>query len=483
MAYSSKKIRITVLFSLLTMSTLLVVPTTTYADTQTSTTSSSSSTPLAMNIYASSINLANYKTYEVIGSGTSGDTINVTISDNHGNRVRRTTEVGSHGVWIIRNLDVSQLSDGKIQIAATQISTQMTVTNKTFSTTKNTTVPVAPTVSKKQETIKKSNSTEYTVSGTGTPGCLVHITLTDSNGHTVKGETAVTSNGTWTDPGIDADPLSRGHVYIDAFQTNKYKNSGPKSAAVKTTKAIEAKKGLANLPLHFMSNGKTSTNHTSGKAGSSTITPDGSEYLPSSYTGIFILNNRNAVFSIDGYGIVGHVGAGILLSDGGVWYESFDTTQDSWRDVWGGAPGKWDLASSYTEYGGGIYFSSVYKFRKWLETGTTGYDLNNIVFIKRSSSESSAMSSQFLSWWNNTPQYCLPFFWPYKWDCETMTNNIVSKGNINPWYFKNVNPNWEQDNLVDIALYGYDWQYDAWREDPSRYSFTMWNPANNDLWW
>lgn len=479
MTVNAKKIK-NVLLYVGAVSTFLAVPVTTYADAQVPTTPAISSSSSTMKVYDPPIDLANSKAYEIMGTGTSGNSIKVTMSDQSGNHIEGSSIVDSSGFWRTMNMDTSNLSDGPINVLITQTTADGSMTSQTFSTTKNTTIPVAPTVSRKRHTINKLNSNEYEVSGTGTPGCIVHITLTDSKGGTVKGQAAVGQDGTWSDTALYATTLNSGPVLLEAYQTNEYGNAGPKSTEFRVRKTTVAQPGIEKIPLHYATSGNTSSKYLKSASNSTTITSNGSISFPSGWSGIFILNAPKDALT------AGHMAAGVLLPNGLVYYESFDDAGSIVFPFF--QPGKWDPADYALTMDHDRYlFPNLQDFREWLvdtsvfNEPTSPYDQSNITFIARSSTQTYDMETKENWWRNNTPQYNLGGYW----DCQSLTDNIMQVGSVNLSYFSAPVPNTEQYYLNQIAEYGYTTNGFGGLKttDPQGYDFYMWNPYNNTLWW
>ncbi|MFB5189068.1 hypothetical protein [Alicyclobacillus fastidiosus] len=403
-----------------------------YASTSDSNTSVSSPQLIAM-----PINSTDVTSYLVGGTGTVGDSVNVTLSDQSGHTLTLKSVVDQTGVWQIQNANVSSLADGNVEISATQTDSQGNTSAPTTNTVvKNLTAPVAPQVSSSEQTISSSNETSYTVSGTGTPRCYINISLTDAAGHQVTGIAVVKADGTWSRT-IDVKPLSSGNVKITATQQNQYMNNSPASAPVNVSKTATAT-GTSQSVSPLLTVGQYPT------------------------TGIFCLSKPNAA------GEQGHEAAAIYYN-GKVYYSSFDHSGSPID-----SPGKFDPAGDTTWAPDGYTFSNLTYFRNWLLGDNTGYNLNNIVFIGLSSAHTEAAYNEYEYLRANIPTYELDVY-----DCITEVNQLLTSATVDTSYFKDDSPVGEHEYMMGVAETGEG--ESPYSVDPQAADFGIWNPDTNEI--
>ncbi len=298
-----------------------------------------------------------------------------------------------------------------------------------------TSIPTAPVINQPGD-ITSNNVANYSISGTGTPGDLVKITLTDSQGTEAFGLATVNSNSEWsTTVDLQSQKLSSGEVNITATQSDMNGYDSPVSESLSVVNSY-----VAHL-----------------RAQPSIII--GGEV----HTGVYVLNNRSAVNHL------GHVATAIVTSNGEVNYCSFDTNSQQLVPI--NAIGFFDTLPTSYRYKDDFTFSSVTNFRKWLNTKSTGYSLSDIVFFKATSTEAQNALNLAKSKEVNPPRY-----YTTGSDCQTIMDNILGKAGFDVSYFSSPIPNHEVDSMEYLVEYdggGID-QY-----DPQWESMEMWNPSND----
>lgn len=267
---------------------------------------------------------------------------------------------------------------------------------------------LAPVVSSNANNITQQNYSQYTVSGTGTAGDFVKVTLTDSSGHQAFGTAIVASDSSWSAPvNLQTQHLLTGNIVITATQTDSNGQDSPVSSSVTVTNS------------HF-----------------GTVTPS---VLPGGggvETGVYVLNNRNAV-DVSGAGL-GHLATAVALSNGELYYCSFDSTGGPY------APGRFDQAPSTYAQNNWI-FPSLSSFDAWLNSGTSGYSPSNLAFFATNSTEAQNAYNEVATLRANVPYYSLGTY-----DCQTVTDQVLSSAGFNVSYFTDVIPNSEMDNIEYI---------------------------------
>ena len=170
---------------------------------------------LAMNAPPHPIIVSNVTTIVVSGSGQSGCTIEVTITDAGAlHSVSGSATVASSS-WTSSVIDASPLLDGTITYTARardpagNYSTPVTVTYSTPTTYKDTVLP-AISILAYTNPINISNVSSASISGTGENGRPVTLTVADEHLHSVTRSGVTVSGGTWVFNGLDLTGLNDG---------------------------------------------------------------------------------------------------------------------------------------------------------------------------------------------------------------------------------------------------------------------------------
>lgn len=415
--------------SLLIAGTTILTPAVAFASTSGTTTSQAQlvqSQTTGLSVYALPIIISNSGDYSLGGTGTANAHLQVKLTDQNGKTVTCNVVVNTNNSWVIQNINTKPLSDGAIKITVSSDSGN----TKTVGIEKHTIVPNAPVVSSNAD-ISGSNAGAYTVSGTGTPGDIVNITLKDVNGATSYGIASVGSNSTWS-ANADVSNLKSGTVQITATQTDRHGNESVQSQSV-----------------------VVQNDHISKAGVTPNLLPGGGGTIP---TGVFLLiNHADAVHA-------GHMAAGIELSNGEIYYESFTSDGNWYFDK-----GVWMTASN-----GGYIFQSQYAFAQWLKN--SGYDPNEVVFIETSATNAQNMWNKAVYWHNNTPNYNLGGYW----DCQSLTDNVMQAGGIDINYFTSPLPNTEVLNAETILTSSGN-TTDTGVYDPQWVDFSMFSPGSNSF--
>jgi len=214
-------------------------------------------TALVVNAYTSAVNIANQAAASINGTGQVGAEVSVTVTDGTTTTQAATTTVGAGGTWSITGLNLSSLDDGDLtySVTATLGSDVSTVTK---AATKITVAPTAAFTSV-PETINNNNKTNVSVSGTGTVGATIALTVTDGATTLNPFTTTVGAGGTWSISGIDVSTLDDGTLTFTAVATDSVGNESsdatdtalldtlPPTAAITTVDDPLPTANLANL--------------------------------------------------------------------------------------------------------------------------------------------------------------------------------------------------------------------------------------------
>jgi hypothetical protein len=208
---------------------------------------------VAITAWTHPINAANEGGASAGGTGESGDTLALTVTDQHSHSVPGSGSV-SGGTWTITGLNLSSLTDGDT-ITYSVVATDAVGNASTPATQTATKDVVAPSVAITAWThpVTAADAGSAAVSGTGETGDTIDLTVTDGTpAHNVIASTTV-AGGTWSFSGLVLTGLSDGTITYTVVATDGVGNTAPDSkTATKDTVAnvhITSAPGIGQVNL------------------------------------------------------------------------------------------------------------------------------------------------------------------------------------------------------------------------------------------
>lgn len=199
----------------------------------------------------------------ITGTAPANSTVTVTLPN--GAQVTATTD--ANGAW-------SAPLPSNVSLAKDQTITAKTTVDGKDSVESNTVVTQKPTPKQSElPTIDTINTETTNITGTGTPGSKVTVTV-DGKSQTVD----VNSSGTWTSPVPSGAKLDAGDT-VSATQTTTVNGNALESSAPSTTKVIQAVKQISEVPVINPVNTESKKITGTGKPGSTVTVTIGSQVI------------------------------------------------------------------------------------------------------------------------------------------------------------------------------------------------------------
>jgi large repetitive protein len=170
------------------------------------------------------INAANANAVIASGTGESGNTIALSVSDGSNTTSLYTTTVDGSGNWSIAGIDVSALADGTLTITVSATDTAGNTTTDTLTRNKDTLAPPVAFVTV-TSSINTGNVTAASATGTSEAGAVISLTVTDGITTTIAYTTIADGTGNWSITGIDLSALNDGILTFTVSATDAFGNA------------------------------------------------------------------------------------------------------------------------------------------------------------------------------------------------------------------------------------------------------------------
>jgi hypothetical protein len=193
------------------------------------------------------VNSPNVTAVPVSGTAEAGGTVKLTVTDNRGgsNAVTASTTASGTGGWSL-SVNLSTLNQGVVTFKATVTDAAgNTGTTTTVTSTKDTTVPAAATMTV-PPFVNSANVAAVPVGGAAESGGTVTLTVTDAgSAHTVTATAIVSGTGTWSFSTLNLSSLNQGTVTYSATAFDAAGNPATATTASDTKDTVAP---LASAP-------------------------------------------------------------------------------------------------------------------------------------------------------------------------------------------------------------------------------------------
>ncbi len=167
------------------------------------------------------INIADKGNIAAAGTGTTGDTISVTITDGANTTTAATTKVAA-GKWSVSGINAAGLGDGMVTYAVTETDAVGNPTTVTKTALKLTVAPVVQFTT--TSNITNANVANASATGAGANGDAISVTISDGT-HTTTAVATAVAVGAWSVSGINAASLKVGTITYAVTATDAAGNS------------------------------------------------------------------------------------------------------------------------------------------------------------------------------------------------------------------------------------------------------------------